>query len=150
MVRQKIKVHQQPQYDLRAHRATYSTKVTSSPELSRKSVYWFWNTSLSPAPGLAVVSYLGPPYEPRQHGNAKHTSVPYTRQSHSTIDSFRKRHKEKSTSVFQDKVMRAHALKTTPPRAVQQVCDAQYREIKASGLSDCSRHFNAAEVCSTN
>ena len=63
--------HPRPHYDLRTHRATYSTKVSAPAEFSRNSVFWFWNTPLSPSPGFAVISYLWPPYEPKPHGNAK-------------------------------------------------------------------------------
>ena len=53
-------------------------------------------------------------------------------------------------SVFQEEVMRADALKTTPPRAVQQLSDVQHRERQATGFVDCSRTINAAEVCVIN
>ena len=139
--------HPRPHYDLRTHRATYLTNVSASAELSRKSVFWFWNTPLSPAQGFAVISYLGPPYEPKPHGNAKHTLVPYTRPAHSTIESFGQRYKEKPINVFQECVMRADALKASPPRAFQQVCDAQHRARIAYGLADSSKNINAAEVC---
>ena len=59
-VKLKKNVQPRPHYDLRTHRATYSTKVASNPELSRKSIFWFWNAPLSPAPGFAIVSYLKP------------------------------------------------------------------------------------------
>ena len=77
----------QPPYDLRTDRATYYCTISSSSERSRKSVFWFWNADQSPAPGLAIVAYLGP-YEPRRHGNALHTQVPYQRFSHSRLETF--------------------------------------------------------------
>ena len=40
-VKLKKDVHTRPHYDLRTHRAAYSTKVASSAEISRKSIFWF-------------------------------------------------------------------------------------------------------------
>ena len=141
------KLDQKPVYDLRAHRVTYTSKVSSSCEPTRKSVFWFWNGPHSPAPGLAIVSYLGPPYEPRVHGNAKNTVVPYQRSSHSSLESFGKRYKERTFNVYQEDLLRADLEDSTPPRSRQQVADAKYRERKACGASDCSKSVNSAQVC---
>ena len=132
-------------YDFRSHRATYSATVSSSSELTRKSVFWFWNTDRSPAPGLAIVSYLGPAYEPRVHGNAKHTLVPYQRTSHSSINLYGRRHKERTLHVYQDEVIRADS-ENSSPRCRQQVAAAKFRNRQLYGLTDSSKTFNCAQV----
>lgn len=56
-------------FHLRAHRGTYVSQNSSGPP-SKKSVFWFWNSEHSPAPGMAIISYLGPAFTPRPHGNS--------------------------------------------------------------------------------
>ena len=65
-----------PHFDLRAHRAIYISQ--GSYDISSKKLgCWFWNSEFSPAPGMSIVAYLGPPYTPRPHGNSKHSFVPF-------------------------------------------------------------------------
>ena len=75
-------------FHLRVHRGTYVSQGFSGPP-SKKSVFWFWNSEHSPAPGMAIISYLGPAFTPRPHGNSKHTLVPYQRTSHESISIIR-------------------------------------------------------------
>lgn len=103
-----------PHFDLRAHRATYISQGSHDVP-SRKSVVWFWNSELSPAPGMAVVAYLGPAYTPRPHGNSKHTSAPYQRAPHESIASYSHRHQESTLSVYKHKI---------PPHDRQQEANA--------------------------
>ena len=122
-----------PIFDLRAHRATYISQGSNQVP-SRKSVFWFWNSDHSPAPGMAIVGYLGPSYESRPHGNAKRFLVPYNRSSHESISSYGKRHHESTWNVYKEEMFRAEDLNSTTPRSRQQVANAKHRERKACGI----------------
>ena len=134
-----------PIFDLRAHRATYTASHSENIP-SRKSVFWFWNSSASPCPGMALVAYLGPAYEMRPHGNAKKTLVPYQRSAHESIAMFGHRHKENTSLLYQEQTLLAASEDFTPPRNRQQVADAKHRERKASGVANVHRSSNFAQV----
>lgn len=148
-VESNLKKNIKPIYNLRAHRATYTDKAANFQEPSKKSVFWFWNSPDSPAPGIAIVSYLGPAYSPRSHGNAKDTHVPYTRSAHQSIDIYRKRHSENTRALFQEQMLQSDIDEFSPPRNRQQIADAQHRERKECGLADKRniKSFNCAQVC---
>ena len=133
---------------MRAHRATYTDRQVSDQAPSRKSVFWFYNSPVSPAPGMAIIAYLGPAYIPRTHGNAQNTLVNFLRSSHENIDEYRKRHKEKTFVVYQDVVLNSAMYESSPPRNRQQVADLKHRERKERGLSDrkISKSFNCAQI----
>ena len=124
-------------YDLRAHRANYTYKRLNDIP-SRKCVFWFWNSEFSPAPGFVIVSYLGPPYSPRPHGNAKKSFAPYDRASHEAIAALGQRHQEKTLNVYADEMLLADSKNTTPPRNRQQVASAQHRMRKMYGIARSS------------
>ena len=146
VIMNKKKTGQLPHFDLRAHRATYQANNPDGIP-SRKLVCWFWNSDFSPAPGMAIVAYLGPAYTPRPHGNSKHTSSTYERVSHESIASYGR--KKKSTmSDFKNETFCAEENNRTPPRNRQQIANAKYYQRKTSGISDCVKPRNFATVCS--
>lgn len=139
-----------PNFDLRAHRGTFSMKPIGNELPSRKSHFWFWNGSSSPAPGLAIVAYLGPPNMPHPHGNACRNFAVYQRTSHSSIEIYGKHHTERTLDIYQNQVLQAAQTESTPPRNRQQVAYSKFHHRKLCGITEPSvfagKLGNSAEV----
>ena len=140
---------QNSHYDLRAHCANYTSKGSHDIP-SRKCVFWFWNSEFSPAPGFAIVSYLGAAYSSRPHGNAKKTVSPYERASHTIIAGYGHRHQETTLNVDKDEMLKADLDNTTPLHNKQQVASAQHRKRKMYGIAGSLKASNLTTVCLPN
>ena len=97
-----------------------------------------------------MISYLGPAYRRRAHGNSRSSNIPYVRQPHSLLDKARSRHTESTNAVYHEMILDSD--EEDKPSSRQSMADAKCRKRAKLGITEpsCSNSSKniAEELCS--